>query len=137
MLGDKSDVACEGQFAASSDGVPVDGGIGNLMYAAEELFQPISVFNSPLGHGNVAMVNPLRASALIHRRCSEYGTRIRTSTTEERAISVSYLITWGTEDRATYPAQRSINLSRSFCRSTGMSLLPRQEYAETRTEIAF
>lgn len=84
MLGDKSDVACEGQFAASSDGVPVDGGIGNLMYAAEELFQPISVFNSPLGHANVAMVNPLRASALIHRRRSEYGTRIRTSTTEDR-----------------------------------------------------
>ena len=32
-------------------------GLGNLTYAAEELFEPASVITSPRGHGNVAMVN--------------------------------------------------------------------------------
>ncbi|MCH8040993.1 MAG: tandem-95 repeat protein [Nitrospinae bacterium] len=32
-------------------------GLGNLSYSSFEVFTPISIINSPLGHGNVAMVN--------------------------------------------------------------------------------
>lgn len=32
-------------------------GLGNLTYNSNELFKPISIIRSPLGHGSVAMVN--------------------------------------------------------------------------------